>query len=59
VEATELELCDDGALGGCDSLCSGPTPGYTCSGGDLVTPTVCIPPTPPPAPPAPATPPVS
>jgi len=65
VEVTEF--CDDGNLGGCMNDCSGPNPGYTCSGGSLVSPSICFfgppppppPPPAPPAPPAPTTPPIS
>jgi len=38
------EVCDDGnnIADGCDQFCTGPAPGYYCSGGDLNNPWVCI-----------------
>lgn len=41
VLTSEGETCDDNNLGGCNSTCTGPNPGWTCTGGDPVTATTC------------------
>lgn len=35
------EFCDDGNLGGCLANCAGPTPGYSCLGGNPILPDTC------------------
>jgi len=40
-----LEACDDGNLNGltaCKADCSGPVSGWSCTGGDVMTPSTCI-----------------
>jgi len=55
------ETCDDLTLVGCNLLCSGANPGYSCIGGDLLNPSVCslIPPPPVIPPPTPGSAPTS
>jgi len=39
------ENCDDGDIIGsnkCNALCTGPAPGWTCSGGTTTTPSTCV-----------------
>lgn len=35
------EFCDDGNLGGCLANCAGPTPGYSCLGGNPILADTC------------------
>ena len=40
-KVTGTEKCDDGGLGGCLKDCSGASDGYSCTGGDANSPSVC------------------